>query len=151
MATLETKEHALAPTFPTFNGGSLTKKVFGTVDKTAEVADADLAIIGRGIIPNNVILKAWATSGAITGSTDWDLVVVDEDGTVLVTLAAAVSFATAKSADILAAASKGKSIAQLAGKGVDQLLGAYDIALLGNTVGAGTGTIQIELEYSAPQ
>ena len=152
MAILNSIEYGVSPKFPAFNSGMITKKVFGTVDKTSAIADDDVIIIARGIIPNNMVQKLVATNTALTGATDWDVIVCDEAGT---ELADSVSFATAKSVNILGSGvsgfSKGKSIAQLAEKGVDALEPDYCIAVVGNTVGAGTGTIQVEIEYSAPQ
>ncbi len=155
MATLSTIEYTANPEQPAFNMGDEVKKVYGSYAKTAALpADNDLLIIARGIPVSAVIQKINVTHPAIVDFTYADIVLLDENGSVVQDsgyadeyLAEAVTFVNARNNQNILSALR-KPLKTLLNLGGDKLAPSFDIALRVVTGGANTGTIDFDIEYT---
>jgi len=165
MAKLQTIEYTANTEFDAYGRGISTKKAFGSYAKTAELpADADYVVIAHKMVTNSVLNTIKLTSPAIVGFTDADIVMLDSAGAEVknnagspatVLLADGITFANALSSKNVLGLSltfdRTKSLAEMTGKSAGQLPAYVDIALKVNTAGTNTGTIETEVEFSAPQ
>jgi len=163
MTTYNTTEYGVNTEFDAYGRGVRTKKSFGTIAKTASVpTDADYVIIQHKAETNNVLNGIYLTSAAVAGFTDADIVMLDpagaevvDTGSSTVLLADGITFANALSYKNVLGLNltfdRTKSLAELTGKGADQLPAYVNIALKVNTAGTNTGSIETVVEYSAPQ
>ena len=156
MAVLNSIEYTATPEQAGCNGGALVKKQWGSYAKTAALPAAnDILIMARNIPLSAVIQKISLTHAAISGFTDADIVLVDQDGTIVNDsgdaveyLAETLSFASARAdANVLTAAKK--PLKTLLNKGGDAIGTVVDIAFRVVTPGTTASvTIDWDIEYT---
>lgn len=143
--------------YEAFKRGTSTQKVFGTIEKTADVKNNDRLIIIHNISVDCVVHSIKVTNGAMEAFTGVKLVALKPCSKNIIqqnkkdfSFVDNISFATANSnLDIFPQKYKGTSLKQILGiKSRD--VSSVDLALVSSAVGSATGTIYIEAEFSSP-
>lgn len=156
MTDFNTKEFDTTK-YEAFKRGTVTKKLFGTIEKNTDVKNDDKLIIMHDVSIDSVIHSVLLTNTAMAGFTGVKLVALKPNSKDIIKngeddliIADNISFAEAKSnVDIFPQDSKNISLKHL----LNVSSGKYssvDLALVSSTVGTAEGKIYVKAEFSSP-
>lgn len=156
MAEYNTKEYNETKC-EAFKRGTSVKKLFGTIDKTNQVANNDKLIIMHNVAIDSILHSVKVTSPVMAGFTGVKIVALKPNSkeiikknSIEVVIGENISFADLKNGiDVLPLTSKNKSLSQILGASGD-VHSNVDIAFVSAAVGVATGTIYCEIEFSSP-
>lgn len=142
--------------------GARTRSIVATVESTG--TDADTYILCK-LHPEWRIMHIWLTNDASSGGTDWDIGLVSDTSATAISAAATACYAdgisiasarTSAPADMAfgggtnarAIEKMGQFVYQDAGHTESNKLGAYYLAMKGNTAGAASKTIVVNVQFT---